>query len=389
MKKILNKVCMLLFFAALAMGFAACNAELEAPETSENWTIKELGANIEAAGDFWNAWWASHSTFERGHIDDSRRNWNPWDETITPAHHPLSRGFAIVLPSSGFASLGDIGVYLSQFYTQTWVDRGLFTEPEVFMDVHGTEYTIFGYAGFAGFEEYEGELFIFAQPEMSARPNWQTATHILLEQDGNRAVVQTIVTTSIYGFDGGGTMPTITYRFTLIDGKIDSGYGRWQHAETPLGPQNPHVSQGFYTPIGDNMLLFAYRPHDIALTNFDTLVYIPHPVLAGVDVIDEDVLIGATHTIYNVSLIVIENIWDAAANQDRFTVAESYLITETLQAGEAIIVNGYVGVGSMPWSGITFTTAPGERHFFAISHDSSDSPNWFVLLDITGQMLAG
>jgi len=202
------------------------------PEQPHEWTIEELGATIVAAGEFWNKWWASHHTFEWEYIDDSRRNWNPWDEAITPAHHPLSRGFAIVLPSSGFESLDDIGAYLSQFYTQAWIDRGFFAEPEVLIEIQAGEYaTIFG---FAGFEEYEGYLFIFVQSEMSARPDWQTATHTLIEQSGNRAVVETVVTTSINGFEGGGIMPTITYRFTLIDGRIESGFGQWEQYQDSL-----------------------------------------------------------------------------------------------------------------------------------------------------------
>jgi len=39
-------------------------------------------------------------------VHDSRRNWNPWDEAITPAYHPLSMGIAVVLLSSGLARGG-------------------------------------------------------------------------------------------------------------------------------------------------------------------------------------------------------------------------------------------------------------------------------------------
>ena len=71
------------------------------------------------------------------------------------------------------------------------------------------------------------------------------------------------------------------------------------------------------------------------------------------------------------------------------TYDEGIFITEVLQAGEGIVIRDYVSMGTLPWSAITFTTAPGERHFFAINHDNSDSPNRFMLLDITGEMLAG
>lgn len=280
MNKILKIIGITLLISLLIVGFAACNRQTDAvdspteadtgnqsatatdsistppSEPSHEWTIKELGSVIETAGDFWNKWWASHHTFEWEHIDDSRRNWQPWDEAITPAHHPLSRGFAIVLPSSGFASLDDVGAYLSQFYTQAWIDTwtdfGLFTDPIVSMQI--TDGTIVQLFGIGGFEEYDGELFVFIQTEWSARPDWHTASHTLIEQDGNRAVVETVVSTYVHGYSPNYEMPTITYLFTFIDGRIDSGYGYWHEAESS---QTSHFMQGFYASFGD-ALLFIY-----------------------------------------------------------------------------------------------------------------------------------
>jgi len=246
MRKIIFTALMLFMLIALT----ACNGNDDTSEVSptqnENahvdvsgdqpsqHTLEELGATIEAAGEFWNKWWASHHTFEWEHIDDSRRNWQPWDEAITPAHHPLSRGFAVVLPSSGFASLDDVGAHLSQFFTQGWVnawtDRRQFAEPYVTMRLSAGEYPFI--FGFYGFEEYDDELFLFIQTEWSARPNWLTATHTLIEQDENRAVIETVVSTYIPGQTPQEVpphqeeIPTIRYRFTLIDGKIDSGSGQ-------------------------------------------------------------------------------------------------------------------------------------------------------------------
>jgi len=186
-------------------------------------TLEELSTTIEAVGEFWNRWYASHHTFEWEHIDDSRRNWQPWDETITPAHHPLSRGFAIITPSSGFTSLNDIGSYLSQFYKPAWINAGRFAEPLVIMEFMPEEFV--DLFGFYGFEEYDGELFVFIQTEWSARPDWTTATHTIIEQYGDYVVVETVVSTSINGFEDGDIMPTIRYLFTFIDGRIDSAIG--------------------------------------------------------------------------------------------------------------------------------------------------------------------
>lgn len=346
-------------------------------------TLEELGTTIVAAGEFWNSWWASHHTFEWEHIDNSRQNWQPWDETLTPAHHPLSRGFAVILPSSGFTRFYEIGDHLLQFYTQTWVDRGFFSEPAVVMQASdGNEYTVFG---FEGFETYDNELFVFIQTEMSIRPDWSTAIHTLIEQDGSRAVVETIVSTSIYGFDGGGEMPTITYRFTLIDGRIDNAYGRWHDAPSSYVPYSP---QGLYVPTrGDNMLLFIYRAEDVVLGSFDELYTIGHPSFFD-DSTDhgDDILIGATRTMYNVSLILFEDGWDESAGEVTYTIQNSFMIAHAVTPGEGILITGYMSLGTLPWSGIMFDDALERQHFFAINHDNTDRPYWFAMWDITEQI---
>ncbi|MCL2216805.1 MAG: hypothetical protein FWB91_07260 [Defluviitaleaceae bacterium] len=105
----------------ITIGFTACNREQGSTSGNLNqprqYTLDELGETIVAAGEFWEDWWWRSGAFSWEHIDDSRRNWQPWVEEITPAYHPLSRGFSILLPSSGFASLNEIGTHLMQFYT--------------------------------------------------------------------------------------------------------------------------------------------------------------------------------------------------------------------------------------------------------------------------------
>jgi len=127
MKKIQNKICGV-FFIILTAGLAACNGEqggtggnLNQPVNQpKQHTLQELSETIVAAGEFWEDWWWRSGVFAWEHIDDSRRNCQPWYEEIAPAHHPLSRGFSVLLPSSGFTSLNDIGVYLLQFYTHMY-----------------------------------------------------------------------------------------------------------------------------------------------------------------------------------------------------------------------------------------------------------------------------
>ena len=396
MNKISQKITALLLLAFLTSGIVGCTGEATtenrdvesqqsatqaaSPPSNHNheWTIEELGATIIAAGEFWNDWWNLGGAFAWEHIDDT-----PWDYWAEQPDHPRSRGLAALLPSSGFETITDIALHLQHFYTDTWINREMFGERTVVDD-----FEIF-FGDTWAFEGHDEGLFINPNRWGSMRSNWTTANHLLIEQDGNRAVVETTVTAYDHRGDG-GEMPTAIFRFVFYDGRIESGLGQWTWPNAgDLGVSDTATAgQGFYAPFGD-YLLFAYRTKDVVLESFDSLVYIPHPALEGIDIRGEDVLIGASRTIYNISLILIENIWDEVANQDGFTVTESFLIAEALQSGEAIIINGYVGLGLLPWSGITFTTAPGERHFFAINHDNSDSLNWFVLLDITGQMLVG
>jgi len=148
MKEYLNKICGVLLLLLLTAGLTACNGESDGTTNTEvninqptvtqpsditattptnhphQHTLAELSATIVAAGEFWNDWWHRTGIFTWEHIDDSMSNFQPFDENVAPAYHPVSRGFSLLSPSSGFASLDDIANHLLQFYTQSWVDRG-------------------------------------------------------------------------------------------------------------------------------------------------------------------------------------------------------------------------------------------------------------------------
>jgi len=352
------------------------------PELPHEWTLEELGETIVAAGEFWNKWWASHHTFEWEHIDDSRRNWQPWDPALTPAHHPLSRGFAIILPSSGFTRFYEIGDHLLQFYTQAWVDSGQFAEPMVTMEfIDGEEAYLFGYYGFEAYDDY---LYVFIQTEWSARPDWSHATHTLIEQDGSHAVVETVVSTHIHGYNPSYDMPTIIYRFTFIDGKIDSGHGQLIQSQSP---SEPIELRGHSATLGD-MFIFAHLKEHILIDDPDRLHTIEH---FDFDERGDTIFVEASEAIYDVMLIRFTNDWDDDAGKTIHTLTDSLSIADAIRPGEGILIHGYMGLGTLPWSGISFYTTtrePKERHFFAIDHDNSDSHNWFMIWNITEQVRA-
>ena len=162
----------------------------------ERWTVETLGDTIVAAGTFWEQWWDLSGPFASAHTSGAN----------VPAHL-LERGFSRLLPTSGFESMDDIRDYLLQYYTQAWVDAELLGEYAVFL-------------------AYNNNLFVQTARAGFARPDWETATHTLIEQDGNRAVVETRVLTSVWANESVEPWEE-EHSFTFIHGKIDDGPGPW------------------------------------------------------------------------------------------------------------------------------------------------------------------
>jgi hypothetical protein len=149
----------------------------------------------------------------------------PWEYWIEQPNHPRSRGFQRVLPAFAFQSMNDVANHLSQFYTDEWVSREIFGERT---EAEANE-IFFGEP--LAFEEYAGELYVFTTRIGTLRPNWETATHNLIEQTDNFAVVETVVFAYDH-MDLRVEMPMATFRVTLIDGRIESGRGQWGEWES-------------------------------------------------------------------------------------------------------------------------------------------------------------
>ena len=158
------------------------------PEPEPYFSIRELGSTIVAAGTFWEDWWTfngqfSHVAWEEGHLEIYNR----------------------LLPASGFTSLDDVHNYLSQYYTGTWVDSELSREFPIFI-------------------EHDSRLYINSVRAGFARPDWTTATHVLIEQEGSHALVETTVLEEEWHQASYREMNPweVRYRFTFIDGRISS-----------------------------------------------------------------------------------------------------------------------------------------------------------------------
>jgi len=200
MKKGLMLVLMSIFILA---GCEASYIDSYAPAvvSPQEWTIEELGQTIVSAGKFWEEWWDNTGKFSHENIDFSPSN-------DLPEHFPSAMYYPL-LPTSGFSNLDDIRKYLLQFYTEKWVD---------------TELTMAG----APFVEYDGLLYVHVARAGMARPGWWTASHIIVEREGNVTVIDTTLLHGSWGrmlFGCCGFPFEVKHRFTLVNGKIDSTPG--------------------------------------------------------------------------------------------------------------------------------------------------------------------
>jgi hypothetical protein len=112
------------------------------------------------------------------------------------------------LPTSGFENLNGIRNALAFFYTEAWINAELSRD-------------------FAPFVEYDGKLYIHTTRAGFARPDWETATHALIElSDWSRA--DAIVETKVLMRHGAIEESwEETFRVTFVGGGIDKGPGAW------------------------------------------------------------------------------------------------------------------------------------------------------------------
>ena len=318
-------------------------------------TLEELSATIIAAGEFWEDWWRIRGAF--AHFGESV--FIPTDE------YGSGMSYSALLPASGLATLNDATEYLLQFYTESALA-----------------------AIYLPFREIDGVLHFVDARYGTARPHWETATHTLMEQIDNRAVVETIVTA--YDHRGsGGEMPTATLTITMIDGKIDSGLGHWITDWNWGEPEHPVIFSEVFSAQHGETTLFIDRSENVVIDSFDSIAVVDHARLWEPHSDGEEIIIWANQPIYNASLIHLANDWDETTEEMIYTLIDTYDMTDThgyINPGEGLLIHNYSSLGTLPGSGISFYDTNGERHFFAINRDNSDSPYWYMMWNISHQM---
>jgi len=202
MKKftIIALLCIGLVFATGCSRFRNDTTDDYPPETTDNGydnqqvfeplPVDRFAVPILRAGIFWDDFWYLDAMFSVNNIE--------WGAPP----HLAALSFTRLLPTSGFENLDDIRNFLSAFYSDEWIEAELTGDDPRFV-------------------EYDGELFMQGARAGVSRPNWNTAAHELISDDGVNAVVETTVMHYVWHTDDIEPYE-VTYTFTFVDGRIDS-----------------------------------------------------------------------------------------------------------------------------------------------------------------------
>jgi hypothetical protein len=319
-----------------------------------NFTVAELGDVIVRAGSFWEDWW-----YMRGPFSFSAGESVFVQSEGEPAG--VGMGFTPLAGASGFETMDDVDMYLLQYFTA----ETLAGMPIPLREIDGVLHFADGRAGFPRFD-------------------WDSAEFSIIEQDGGRAVVEAVL---LHGYFILAPGQHVMLQFYMEDGRIDGVVGGCLVTATLRDWNEPAAFawESFSKELND-MTLFIDRAEHVNLGSFDALHHAYHGILWPAYGGGEEMVIWATQQIFDVELIYFENDWDAEAEELIFRVLRRYRIADTLLPGEGLNILGYSSLGTLPWSGISFIDAAGGGHHLAIHHDFSDSPHWYNMWNITGQM---
>jgi hypothetical protein len=167
-------------------------------QNQQGLTVEQLGAAIVAAGEFWEEWWEMRGRFSSEHFEPVSV-----EDRLRIPNHPAHNGLEPFYDPNGFRSLNDIRTHMLQWYTEAWVDAELFGDFPVFI-------------------EYEGRLYVHNARAGFPRPNWATATHVLVEQGVNLAIVETTLLEGSWHRGVDDAYPTeVVRQFVFVGGRID------------------------------------------------------------------------------------------------------------------------------------------------------------------------
>jgi len=332
----------LLVFAACTSSDNEPNAETTAPPLNQTQPAEELplqrfGEMIVTGGTFLEHWWSLSGYF--AHVSADFR-----DDIIG-----YPGVFGELLPASGFHTFEDIRIYLREFYTEdmiTYLLDARIVEPfdVIWVDVLR-----------AGFP----------------RPNWQTATHTILERDGNNALVETRVMWGAWHmlpYTGDAQEWEVVYHFTFENGRIsaiENPYGteRRETDETHRAASITHAGISIFAAPSTEELLSSFELLDFDYTQLRQARGETNFTLG------ESFVLWFSETVYDIQIIaLLDDFVDYAIV---YTITDAFDAADILTPQNALVINNYVGVGILPLSGIAFTCANNERHTFFMIQDNS------------------
>jgi len=327
----------------LLIAFAACNGNGEIPEPLDlsppRTELEELSATIVAAGTFWEDWWGHTGPFSHS------------GESVGVGYSPL-------LPESGLASLYELMDYLLQLYTESALD-----------EMH------------LPFKEIDGVLYFADARFGTTRFDWN---HVSFEQLDENTVIASV----LYGYFAFEEGTYVDLTFHMLDGRID----RIDGANIIIALLDEHLwAQDDFEPWNefaaalDDGLLFIAPAVDSLLASFIYFHEVDYTELINIrDGVQSEpwgdrIAIWSSVPLFQLEIINIEGDFDPVNEELIFIPTASHGMIDVLYPGQVYLINNYVGVGTLPWSGLTFLDEQGRRHHFFMQHDNSDSPNVFRL----------
>ncbi|MCL2364584.1 MAG: hypothetical protein FWC71_07980 [Defluviitaleaceae bacterium] len=318
------------------------------PDESADLLLAQLAATITAAGQFWEDWWAFEGIFS---FTDGDGIFVPTD----PDFPSTGMSFSPLLMTSGFSIMADIRNYLLQFYTPALVD----TEMDgIFIKYEGLLHFANARAGFPRFD-------------------WTDATFAIMDQFGDNVIVEAIVRHGYFELDPGGY---VALYFHMYQGRIQQIDG----GSIVLATLDAWMMGGdewdiFAAEMGYD-LLFIATAFDSLLGSLTAVFEVDYNRLHGwePEPWGGSLVIWATGPLFQLELISLTT--DMLGEELIYIPTGSYGRIDVLQPGEGFVINNYIGMGTLPWSGITFLDEQGTRHHFFMQPDNSDSLNRYFIM---------
>lgn len=116
---------------------------------------------------------------------------------------------------------------------------------------------------------------------------------------------------------------------------------------------------------------------------FDYMLVREARQIGGEDIIGDRLVIWTNISLRNFALISIAN--DVINEEIAFIPMDTFDLLNELSPGMAFVINSYISVGTLPWSGIVFQDNNDVRRYFLLVQDQSDCFEAYRLIEFTNR----